>query len=126
VFTNKSSELGIQGEKDILYVLQLLDFVHIIAILMRQNHIGMDNLPGVGGTSGTGSMANKSPLASYTRQPCCVVDANQVGTKFARSYSICPTVHLIVLSHLLAENGIDVIVATDGNLHPQTKRASVK
>jgi len=105
--------MGIDGSSRILYVSDALELTHIIAILRDRCQQTSD------------PTMDKNNENGRVRQPCIVIDGNQVGMRMMKSPG--SAMHRIMaISELFASEGIDVIIAVDGERRPQTKRASVQ
>jgi len=61
---------------------------------------------------------------SISRHPCVVINANQVGMTMM-TLSRCPMACIVGIACLFTTAGIDVVIAADGMLHPQSKIALV-
>jgi len=92
-----TGHMGIQGQKQILYLSKKISFSQLLKILaeMVRRH-------------------------SVDRWWCVVINANQIGMHFKSPEEVA------VVAHVLAIHQIDAIVAADGPSHLQTKWASVK
>jgi len=94
--------MGIQGQNQILYLSDKLNFAHICALLQKG-----PMMPSASSTSI--SMENNS----MNRRPCVVIDANQVGMKFLKG-APRPMSRIVGLARLFATAGIDAVIAVDG------------
>jgi len=114
---NNLVTMGVQGQNQTLFLSEKIDFTHLIGILceIHDRHSKTAHADGV-----------ESILKNYMdRQPCVVLDANQVGMKMSKSAG-SPMLRISGLTRLFMANGIDVIIAADGVSRPHTKRASFK
>jgi len=106
--------MGIDGQKQFLYISDVVDFV------CHSNFT--KKAPMVASMPSAALLDTES--TSISRHPCVVIDANQAGMKMM-TLSGCPTACIVGIACLFATAGINVIIAADGMLCPQTKIASV-
>jgi len=107
--------MGIDGQSQVLYISDVLQFAHFVAILQAQHQ------------RNTEAMAPPHDCNDemIPRQPCIIIDSNQVGMKMLKSAG--GRIQWIgALIKVLSMAGIDVIVAVDGVSCYETKRAMVK
>jgi len=96
-YNQTGSVMGVLGQKQILYILKKISLVQLVEILSETIH-----------------------CCGVNRQPCIVIDANQIGMHFKLPAKVT------VVACVLATHQINVIVAADGPSCLQTKLASVK
>jgi len=89
--------MGVQHQKQTLYVSDVISLTELLIILQEKMRWSID--------------ANH---ATHCQRPCDVIDTNQVGMKFLK----LPGIRLYAFAKTLANLGIDIIIAADGKDHP--------
>jgi len=65
--------MGVKGQSQVLYLSDELQFAHFVAILQAQNQSHAKLV--------TPECNNEMALNETSRQPCVMIDSNQVGCK---------------------------------------------